>query len=134
MAIVALPTRGQGMEKAGFRLVATVIGVAASITIAGFFPKLTVIYFALASAFFVVTGWPMTEICLSLVAVLIGLSSTAPDTRTFTTVAILATPIACLLAGIPKYIVLDGVSELQLLAIVLAPVPVPCRWGIPSGP
>src|SRR6476646_180917 len=36
VAILALPTRGQGMEKAGYRLFATVIGVAASIAIAGF--------------------------------------------------------------------------------------------------
>jgi hypothetical protein len=79
------------------------------------------IVFALASIFFVVTGWPTTEICLSLVAILIGLSATAPDTRMFTTLAILATPIACLLAGILKYLVLDGVSEFQLLAIGLAP-------------
>jgi uncharacterized membrane protein YccC len=33
----------------------------------------------------------------------------------------LATPIACLLAGILKYLVLDTVSEFQLLAIGLAP-------------
>jgi uncharacterized membrane protein YccC len=79
------------------------------------------ISFVLASIFFVVTGWPMTEICLSLVAVLIGLSATVPDTRMFATLAILATPIACLLAGILKYLVLDGVSEFQLLAIGLAP-------------
>jgi uncharacterized membrane protein YccC len=79
------------------------------------------IHFALASIFFVVTGWPTTELCLSLVAILIGLSATAPDTRMFTTLAILATPIACLLAGILKYLVLDTVSEFQLLAIGLAP-------------
>jgi AraC-like DNA-binding protein len=39
VAIIALPTRGQAMEKAGFRLIATVIGVAASIAIAGFFSQ-----------------------------------------------------------------------------------------------
>src|SRR5215470_7403062 len=39
VAIVALPTRGQGMEKAGYRLLATAIGVAASIAIAGFFSQ-----------------------------------------------------------------------------------------------
>lgn len=33
VAILALPTRGQGLEKAGFRLFATAIGVAASIGI-----------------------------------------------------------------------------------------------------
>lgn len=39
VAILALPTRGQGLEKAGFRLLATAIGVAASIGIAGFFSQ-----------------------------------------------------------------------------------------------
>jgi len=82
----------------------------------------TAICFALAAAFFVVTGWPTTEICLSLVAVIIGLGSTTPDPRMFTTVAVVATPIACLLAGILKYFVFNGVSEFQLLAIGLAPV------------
>jgi uncharacterized membrane protein YccC len=80
------------------------------------------IYFALAAVFFVVTGWPTTELCLSLVAVIIGPSSTAPDSRLFTAIAVAATPIACLLAGILKYFVFNGVSEFQLLAIGLAPV------------
>jgi uncharacterized membrane protein YccC len=79
------------------------------------------IHFALASIFFVVTGWPTTEICLSLVAIIIGLSSTAPDSRVFTTIAVVATPTACLLAGILKYLVLDTVSAFQLLAIGLVP-------------
>ena len=39
VAILALPTRGQGMEKAGYRLLATAIGVAASIAIAGMFSQ-----------------------------------------------------------------------------------------------
>jgi len=80
------------------------------------------IYFAFAAIFFVVTGWPTTELCLSLVAVIIGLSATAPDPRMFTAVAVMATPTACLLAGILKYLVFNGVSEFQLLAIGLAPV------------
>jgi len=79
------------------------------------------ISFALAAIFFVVTGWPTTELCLSLVAIVIGISAAGPDMRAFTTLALVATPIACLLAGILKYLVLDGVSEFQLLAIGLAP-------------
>jgi uncharacterized membrane protein YccC len=79
------------------------------------------VHFALASAFFVVTGWPATELCLTLVAVVIGIASVAPNPRMFIVLSVLATPLACLLAGILKYIVLDGVSEFQLLAIGLAP-------------
>jgi uncharacterized membrane protein YccC len=40
----------------------------------------------------------------------------------FTAIAVVATPIACLLAGILKYFVFNGVSEFPLLAIGLAPV------------
>jgi uncharacterized membrane protein YccC len=80
------------------------------------------IHFMLIAMIFVMAGWPSTELCLAVVAVIIGLSSTAPDPRGFTTLAIFAMPIACVLAGILKYLVFDGVSEFQLLAIGLAPV------------
>lgn len=80
------------------------------------------ISFALIGLFFVLTGWPTTELCLSLVAVILGLGSTAPAPRTFTKVTVMAMPIACALAGILKYFVFNGVSEFQLLAIGLAPV------------
>ncbi|WP_027555445.1 FUSC family protein [Bradyrhizobium sp. Cp5.3] len=82
----------------------------------------TAIHFALIAMLFVMAGWPTTELCLSLVAVIIALGSTAPDPRSFTMTALLAMPIACLLAGILKYLVFNGVSEFQLLAIGLAPV------------
>lgn len=39
VAILALPTRGQSFEKAAYRSVATVIGLAASIAIAGLFSQ-----------------------------------------------------------------------------------------------
>jgi hypothetical protein len=80
------------------------------------------ICFTLIAALFVIAGWPTTEVALSLVAVIIGLGTTAPDPRKFTAIAILATPISCLLAGILKYFVFNGVSEFPLLAIGLAPV------------
>src|SRR5258708_6901484 len=35
VAILAIPTRGPALEKAGFRLIATIVGVAASIAIVG---------------------------------------------------------------------------------------------------
>jgi hypothetical protein len=80
------------------------------------------IQFMLIATFFVVTGWPMTELCLTLAAVIIGLSATAPDPRMFTGLAVLSTSLACLLAGILKYFIFNGVSDFQLLAIGLAPV------------
>ncbi|MDR6955450.1 putative membrane protein YccC [Ancylobacter sp. 3268] len=46
VAIVAIPTRGQTMEKAVFRLLGTVIGCAASITIVGLFAQTQVLLLA----------------------------------------------------------------------------------------
>ncbi|MBR0736032.1 FUSC family protein [Bradyrhizobium liaoningense] len=80
------------------------------------------IHFMLVAIIFVMAGWPMTELCLALAAVIIGLSSTAPDPRRFTMLAVFATLLACPLAGVLKYLVFDGVSEFPLLAIGLAPV------------
>lgn len=79
------------------------------------------ISFTLIALFFVLTGWPATELCLSLVAAIIGLSSISPAPRNFALVAVMAMPIACALAGMLKYLVFNGVSEFQLLAIGLAP-------------
>lgn len=80
------------------------------------------ISFMLIAFLFVLTGWPTTEVCLAFVAVIIGLGSTSPSPRSFTMMAMMATPIACMLGGILKYLVFNGVSEFQLLAIGLAPV------------
>jgi uncharacterized membrane protein YccC len=52
------------------------------------------ICFTLIAALFATAGWPTTEVALSLVAVIIGLGTTAPDPRKFTAIAILATPIS----------------------------------------
>lgn len=80
------------------------------------------ISFVLIAIVFEQAGWPATEVCLSLAMVIIGLGATSPAPRSFTMVAVMAMPIACVLAGILKYLVFDGVSEFQLLAIGLAPV------------
>ena len=79
------------------------------------------VYFLIAAAFFVVSGWSATEFSLSLVVIVIGLGATTPDLRAFTTIAIVAAPIASLMAGILEFVVLDGVTAFPLLAIGLAP-------------
>lgn len=79
------------------------------------------ISFILIAIVFELAGWPATEVCLSLATVIIGLGATSAP-RSFTMLAVMAMPIACVLAGILKYLVFDGVSEFQLLAIGLAPV------------
>ena len=80
------------------------------------------IHFTLIAILFVMAGWPATETSLYFVTFIIALSSIAPDARMVTAVAIAAMPIACLLAGILKYFVFNGVSGFPLLAIGLAPV------------
>ncbi len=79
------------------------------------------IYFLMAAALFAVSGWSSTEVSLSFVVIIIGLGATTPDLRAFTTIAILAAPIASLMAGILEFVVLDGVTAFPLLAIGLAP-------------
>jgi hypothetical protein len=76
---------------------------------------------ALASAFFVLAGWPSTDVALSLVAVVIGLGATTPNPQHFTVLALVAAPIAAVVAATLKFLILDGATELPLLALALAP-------------
>lgn len=76
---------------------------------------------ALASAFFVLAGWSSTDVALGLVAVIIGLGAMTPNPLAFTVTALIAAPIAALLAGVMEFLVLDGVTEFPLLALALAP-------------
>jgi hypothetical protein len=78
-------------------------------------------YFVLTAAFFVIGGWPATEASLSFVGIIIGLGATTPDLRGFTALAVVAAPIASLMAGILEFFVLDGVTAFPLLAIGLSP-------------
>jgi len=76
---------------------------------------------ALASAFFVLAGWPSTDVALSLTAVVIGLGATTPDPQRFTVLALVASPIAAVGAATLKFLILDGATEFPLLALALAP-------------
>ena len=77
--------------------------------------------FAIASALFVLAGWSATSGSLSVVALVIGLGATTPSPREFTTIGLIAAPIAAALAGVFEFLILDGVSDFPLLAIGLAP-------------
>ena len=79
------------------------------------------VYFVLVAAVFAIGGWPATEAALSFVVIIIGLGATTPDLRAFTTIAVVAAPIASLITGFLEFVVLDGVTEFPLLAIGLAP-------------
>lgn len=78
----------------------------------------------LPSIFFVVTGWPSTELSLALVPVIIGFGATSPTPRTVTILALVAMPMAIVLAGLLEFVVLDGATQFPLLALALAPIAV----------
>jgi len=80
-----------------------------------------VIYLALASAVYVLAGWPAAEVSLALVAIVIALGATTPSPQAFTIVALITSPIAAILTGILEFLILDGVTGFPLLAIALAP-------------
>ncbi|MGY3586679.1 putative membrane protein YccC [Bradyrhizobium sp. USDA 4341] len=79
------------------------------------------VYFLLAATFFAMSGWSSTEVSLSFIAIIIGLGATTPDLRAFTMIAVVAAPVASLMAGILEFVVLDGATSFPLLAIGLAP-------------
>ena len=77
--------------------------------------------FALPAAFFVLAGWPTTDVSLALVAILIGLGATTPDPKGFALFTFIAAPIVVVLSGALEFLILDGADEFALLALALAP-------------
>ena len=66
-------------------------------------------------------GWPFASEGLNWVGVFIALSATNPNPRAFAANAVIAMPIAALLAGVTEFLILDGVDQFPLLAIGMAP-------------
>jgi hypothetical protein len=75
----------------------------------------------IAAILFSLGGWPFASYGLALTGVFLALSANAPSPRKFAAAAILAVPIAALLAGVTEFLVLDGVDQFPLLAIGMAP-------------
>src|SRR5215472_10148299 len=90
---------------------------------------------ALASIFFVLAGWSSASSALLLVTIILGLGATSANPQVFTINALIAAPIAAVLAGILEFLILDGVTEFPLLALALAPfmigAAVAIRWPHP---
>lgn len=80
------------------------------------------IWLALAAAVLVYAGWPAASSALSLVGIMIGLGALAPNSRVVTALALIAAPVAGIVAGIIEFVILDGVDDFPLLAIGLAPL------------
>jgi uncharacterized membrane protein YccC len=75
----------------------------------------------ISAILFSISGWPFTSQGVSLVGVTIALSANAPNPRAFAAGAVVAMPIAALLAGVTEFLMLDGVDQFPLLAIGMAP-------------
>jgi uncharacterized membrane protein YccC len=80
------------------------------------------IWVALAGMFLVYAGWPAASTSLAVIGALVGLGATTPNSRATTALALVAAPIAGVLAGLLELVVLDGVDAFTLLAIGLAPL------------
>jgi len=79
------------------------------------------LWLAIASIFYVWAGWPAASVSLSFVALIIGLGATTPNTRGFTAITLIGTPIATVLTGILEFIILNGADAFPVLAIAMAP-------------
>jgi uncharacterized membrane protein YccC len=66
-------------------------------------------------------GWPFAVQAVALVGVTMALSATQPSPRAFAGAAVIAMPIAALLAGVTEFLILDGHDQFPLLAIGMAP-------------
>jgi uncharacterized membrane protein YccC len=75
----------------------------------------------ISAILFSLGGWPLASQGISLVGVTIALSANTPNPRDFAAGAIIAIPIAALLAGVTEFLILDGVDQFPLLAIGMAP-------------
>jgi uncharacterized membrane protein YccC len=76
---------------------------------------------AISAILFSLGGWPFASEGVSLVGVTIALSANTPNPRAFAAGAVIAMPIAALLAGVTEFLILDGVDQFPLLAIGMAP-------------
>jgi uncharacterized membrane protein YccC len=75
----------------------------------------------IAGFLFSLSGWPLASQGVNWVGVFIALSAIAPNPRVLAANAVIAMPIAALLAGMTEFLILDGVDQFPLLAIGMAP-------------
>jgi uncharacterized membrane protein YccC len=75
----------------------------------------------ISAILFSLGGWPLASQGVSLVGITIALSANTPNPRAFAANAVIAMPIAALLAGVTEFLILDGVDQFPLLAIGMAP-------------
>src|SRR6202790_4746230 len=76
----------------------------------------------ISAILFSLGGWPFASLGLALVGLTIAFSSNTPNPRAFAAEAVIAMPIAALLAGVTEFLILAGVDQFPLLALGMAPV------------
>src|SRR6266478_1865141 len=76
----------------------------------------------ISAILFSLGGCPFASLGLALVGLTIAFSANTPNPRAFAAEAVIAMPIAALLAGVTEFLILDGVDQFPLLAIGMAPV------------
>jgi uncharacterized membrane protein YccC len=75
----------------------------------------------IAAIVFSLGGWPFASLAVALVGLTIAFSANTPNPQAFAASAVIAIPIAALLAGMTEFVILDGVDQFPLLAIGMAP-------------
>jgi hypothetical protein len=75
----------------------------------------------ISAVLFSLGGWPFASQGVALVGITIALSANTPNPSAFATGAVIAMPIAALLAGVTEFLILDGVDQFPLLALGMAP-------------
>ena len=75
----------------------------------------------ISAALFSLGGWPSASLGVVLVGVIIALSANTANPGGLAAAAVVAMPIAVLLAGVTEFLILDGVDQFPLLAIGMAP-------------
>jgi hypothetical protein len=64
--------------------------------------------------FLVYAGWPATSTSLAVIGAVVGLGAMTPNSRATTALALVAAPIAGLLAGLLEFVVLDGIDAFTM--------------------
>jgi len=67
----------------------------------------------ISAILFCLGGWPFASLGLALVGLTIGLQRHTPNPRAFAAEAVIAMPIAALLAGVTEFLILDASTSFR---------------------
>jgi uncharacterized membrane protein YccC len=87
----------------------------------------------MGAGFLIATGWPSTSFTMMLLGATAALSATTPSPKSFGKAALIAMPTAFALAGITKFLILDGADAFPVLALGMAPAIIGAGLLVASG-